>query len=117
MKIAQKYSHLNGEEYLLVHHKDLYSEIKTVISSISAEDFRTKKSKEKTMRNKMLFSPKALNKEFDYKFSDLEWKESRYKYFITLDRKLMEETISMEFKDQKNFLISKGIASPIQSFK
>ena len=24
MKIAQKYSHLNGEEYLIVHHKKLY---------------------------------------------------------------------------------------------
>ena len=28
MKIAQKYSHLNGEEYLIVHHNDLYKEIK-----------------------------------------------------------------------------------------
>ena len=27
MKIAQKYSHLNGEEYLIVHHNDLYNEI------------------------------------------------------------------------------------------
>ena len=24
MKIAQKYSHLNGEEYLIVHHNNLY---------------------------------------------------------------------------------------------
>lgn len=117
MKITQKYSHLNGEEYLIVHHRDLYSEIKDVIESINAEHFRTKKSKEKTMRNKMLFSPKALNKEFDLKFSKLDWNESRYKYYITLDRKLMEETISMEFKEQKKFLISKGIDSPIQSYK
>jgi hypothetical protein len=27
MKIAQKYSHLNGEEYLIVHHNILYKEI------------------------------------------------------------------------------------------
>ena len=27
MKIAQKYSHLNGEEYLIVHHKPIYDEI------------------------------------------------------------------------------------------
>lgn len=31
MKIVQKYSHLNGEEYLIVHHKKLYTEIKNVI--------------------------------------------------------------------------------------
>jgi hypothetical protein len=30
MKIAQKYSHLNGEEYLIVHHNDLYKEIKVI---------------------------------------------------------------------------------------
>jgi len=47
MKIAQKYSHLNGEEYLIVHHKKLYKEIKDVISSIDAEKFKTKISKEK----------------------------------------------------------------------
>lgn len=34
MKIAQKYSHLNGEEYLLVHHKKLYKEIIDTIRSI-----------------------------------------------------------------------------------
>lgn len=28
MKITQIYSHLNGEEYLIVDHKKLYQEIK-----------------------------------------------------------------------------------------
>ena len=46
MKIAQKYSHLNGEEYLLVHHNKLYKEIVDVIESIDAEQLRTKISKE-----------------------------------------------------------------------
>lgn len=41
MKIAQKYSHLNGEEYLIVHYKKLYNEIESVINSIDANDFRT----------------------------------------------------------------------------
>jgi hypothetical protein len=47
MKIAQKYSHLNGEEYLIVHHKNLYDEIIEVISSVDADEFKTKISKEK----------------------------------------------------------------------
>ena len=47
MKIAQSYSHLNGEEYLIVHHKKLYQEIKDVINNINADDYRTKVSKEK----------------------------------------------------------------------
>lgn len=68
MKIAETYSHLNGEEYLLVHHKSLYSEIKDVIKSVDANALMTKKSKEKTMRGKMLYNPKELNKEFNRKF-------------------------------------------------
>ena len=47
MKIAHKYSHLNGEEYLIVHHNNLYKEIKTVISEVDANKFKTKVSKEK----------------------------------------------------------------------
>ncbi len=49
MKIAEKYSHLNGEEYLIVHHKSLYNEIKKVISLVDGNKLMTKKSKEKTI--------------------------------------------------------------------
>ncbi len=42
MKVAQTYSHLNGEEYLIVHHRKLYQEIKDVIKNINANAFRTK---------------------------------------------------------------------------
>lgn len=64
MKIAQSYSHLNGEEYLIVHHKDLYDELRIIIENIDASVLMTKKSKEKTMVGKMLFSPIALNRVF-----------------------------------------------------
>jgi len=33
MKIAQSYSHLNGEEYLIVHHKELYDELRSIIGA------------------------------------------------------------------------------------
>ena len=44
MKIAETYSHLNGLEYLLVHKKKLWEELKTVVSSVDAEKCKTKKS-------------------------------------------------------------------------
>jgi hypothetical protein len=47
MKIAQKYSHLNGEEYLIVHHNKLYEEIQNIIKSIDASKFKTKKVRKK----------------------------------------------------------------------
>lgn len=117
MKIAEKYSHLNGEEYILVHHKNLYKEIKDVINSVDASIFMTKSSKEKTMIGRMLFSPIELNKIFNRNFREKGWLESRYKYYVTTDRKYMEEMLIMEYKKQKEYLISKGIAAPISSYK
>lgn len=116
MKIAQKYSHLNGEEYLIVHHNDLYEEIKEVIASINADDFKTKVSKEKTKKGNTLYSPVDLNKEFDKKFPKLDWNETRYSYYITLDRELMEKSILMPSSEQKKFLEDNGEESPIFSY-
>jgi hypothetical protein len=117
MKIAQKYSHLNGEEYLIVHHNKLYKEIKSVIKNIDASSFILKKSKEKTMKGKMLYSPKHLNKAFNKSFRSLNWDESRYKYYITTDPKILPELVPLSYKEQKQLLISRGISSPISSYK
>lgn len=117
MKIAQKYSHLNGEEYLIVHHKKLYKEIIDTIQSIDAHSYLTKVSKEKTMTGKMLYSPIDLNKIFNEKFNKLGWHETRYQYYITTEQKILPELISLPFEEQKNYLISKGVKEPISSYK
>jgi len=117
MIVAQKYSHLNGEEYLIVHHKKLYKEIIEVIESIDANELLTKESKEKTMAGKMLYSPIELNKAFNKKFYNLGWNESRYRYYITTERELLPELLSLPYEKQKDFLLSKGIDEPISSYK
>jgi hypothetical protein len=117
MKIAQKYSHLNGEEYLIVHHKKLYKEIVDTIQSIDASQFLTKESKEKTMTGKMLYSPIDLNKAFNIKFNKIGWHEIRYQYYITTEQKLLQELITLPFDEQKQYLISKGIKELISSYK
>ncbi len=116
MKIAQKYSHLNGEEYLLVHHNKLYKEIVDVIESIDAEQLRTKISKEQKKIGSALLSPIGLNEAFNEAFDKKGWNESRYNYYITLDRELMEQSIPMEAKEQKKFLIEHGEENPIFSY-
>lgn len=116
MKIAQTYSHLNGEEYLIVHHNDLYSEIKGIIESIDAEKIRTKISKEKRKIGNKLFSPKELNIRFHQEFSQRNWAESRYNYYITLNRNLMEKSIFMTAKEQKEYFIAQGETHPIYSY-
>ena len=116
MKIAQKYSHLNGEEYLIVHHNNLYKEIKAVIKNIDAEKLRTKISKEKTKIGNSLLSPIDLNKTFNNSFNKLNWQESRYNYYITLDRELMEKSVLMPAKEQKEYLVANGEKQPIFSY-
>ena len=116
MKIAQKYSHLNGEEYLIVHHNNLYKEIKQVIANIDAEQFRTKISKEKRKIGNSLLSPIDLNEAFYTEFYKRKWAESRYNYYITLNRELMEKSVLMSAKEQKEFLIANGEKEPIYSY-
>jgi len=116
MKLAQKYSHLNGEEYLIVHHNDLYKEIKQVIASIDADKFRTKISKEKRKIGNSLLSPIDLNEAFNTEFHKRKWVERRYNYYITLNRELMEKSVLMSAKEQKEFLIANGEKEPIYSY-
>jgi len=117
MRIAQKYSHLNGEEFLLVHHKSLYKEITDIIESIDAKAHHTKISKEKTMPGRELFSPVQLNESFDSKFRKKKWYEAIYRYVVTTDRVLMQELVPLSFEDQKKLVLERGIKNIITSYK
>jgi hypothetical protein len=57
VKIAELYSHLNGLEFLELRKPALLKEIKAVITAVDANKCKTKVSKEKNMKGKLLFSP------------------------------------------------------------
>jgi len=116
MKIVETFSHMNGEEYLIVHHPGLYSEIKNVINDIDAEACKTKVSKEKRMLERVLYSPTVLNASFKQHFSTKGWSEARYSYYITLNRDLMLMSLDLPAKEQKKLLESKGEHNPIYSY-
>ena len=101
MKIVEKYSHLNGLEFLLVHKAKLWKEIEDVIDSIDAEKYKTKVSKEKTKTGKMLYSPIEMNKIFKEKFYEFGWEESRVSYWVTKDEKLVRKTMTLPPELQK----------------
>ena len=117
MKIVETYSHLNGEEYLLVHHPDLYKEIKAVIREVDAAKCMTKTSEEKTMRGKKLYSPEMLNKEFRKLFHKRGWVESRYQYYVTTNRAYLQDIVNLPVDQQRNYLNAKGVKAPIKSYK
>ena len=113
----EKYSHLNGEEYLIVHHNEIYEEIKGVIRSVDAHKLRTKVSKEKDMKGKLLFSPQRINAAFKRHFKSKDWKDTRYSYYVTTNYSHMQELIGLPLKEQRKMLQERGIAAPIKSYK
>lgn len=89
MTIAGKYSFKNGEEVLIEQFPKELAEIQTIIKSVDALKCKTKISKEITMTNKLLYSPKDLNANFKKAFFDLNWMRKKeyckypYNYYTT----------------------------------
>jgi len=115
MKINETYSHLNGLEYLLVHKPELWREIQEVIKAVDAEVCKTKKSKEKRMVGKLLYSPIDMNANFKKLLVTAGWKESRVNYWVTKDEKLIRQTLSMRVNKQKEEIEAAG-QTPIFSY-
>jgi len=108
MKIVETYSHLNGLEFLLVHKPKLLNEIKNVIVAVDAEACKTKVSKEKTMKGKILYSPIAMNKAFEKLLRANKWQESRVKYWVTKSEKLIRKTLTLSSEEQKKEIEAAG---------
>jgi hypothetical protein len=115
MKIGAMYSHLNGFEWIQYHQKEMWSEIERVIKKIDANKYRTKISKEKTMKGKKLFSPTDINKAMKVEFEKLKWFESRTNYWVTDDYNLISRTMHLNADDQKVIMEEAG-KSPIRSY-
>ena len=115
MRIVETYSHLNGLEYLLVHKPHIWQEIQDVIANVDATKLRTKVSREKTMKGKLLYAPKEMNSAMDAEFSGRGWEESRTSYWVTKSAQLIRKTMTMDAKEQKAEIEAKG-ETPIFSY-
>lgn len=102
------YSHLNGFEWIQYHQQAMWEEMEKIITSIDAESFRTKVSKEKTMKGKKLFSPIDLNKRIKDDFEELGWFESRTSYWVTDEYNLISRTMHLKPEDQKKIIEEEG---------
>ncbi len=77
MKITGLYSFKNGADVVASQYPHLLKEIEEVIQYINADEHKTKTSKEKTMPDRLLYSPGSLNKAFREGFAkwELDWKK------------------------------------------
>lgn len=73
MRIAGVYSFNNGKETITKQHRAELEEVLQVIEMVNAERCKTMVSKEKTMRDKVLYSPSALNEAFKEHFPARDW--------------------------------------------
>ena len=115
MKVAAKYSHMNGEEYLLVRRKQRWEEVLDVIHSVDAEKCKTKVSEERGRKGQILYSPTHMNKEFKKEFERRGWIDERVSFYLALDESLMRSihTLSESIQREK---ISEAGYEPISSF-
>ncbi len=115
MQIGATYSHLNGEEYLLVHRPALHAEVLEVIGSVDADSLRTKRSRERGMVGRMLFSPPALNQAFKLGFVKRGWQDRRIQFWVTSDERLVRGIHSLPANEQRAQIQAAGL-EPIFSY-
>lgn len=115
MRIVALYSHLNGEEYLLVHRKELWEEVQEVIGKVDASKLKIKVSKEQRTKGKVLYSPKAMNEAFRNGFRAKGWSEHQKTFWVTVDEKILREIYTLPAEEQKRLIEGAGF-DPIRSY-
>ncbi len=73
MRIAGIYSFNKGKEAIMQQHRTGLDEVLQVIGFVDAECCKAEISKEKTMRDKVSYSPSALNEAFKAEFASRGW--------------------------------------------
>jgi hypothetical protein len=108
VRIVERYSHLNGYEFIKVHKPKLWDEIGKVIRSVDAAKHRTKISREKTMTGAQLYSPKSMNDALREQFRRHGWDERVTTYFVTRDAKLIRQTLNLPPGEQRKIIEEAG---------
>ena len=115
MKIGASYSHLNGVEFMKVHHPALWDEVIEIIAGVDAEKHKTKRSQEKTKLGAMLYSPTDMNKAFKLGFESRGWSERRSTFWVTDDEKVLRGIQGLSEDDQRKAIEESG-RMPIKSY-
>jgi len=115
MRIVERYSHLNGLEYLIVHKPHLWKEIQSIIVAVDARNHRTKISKEKGMIGESLYAPREMNAAYKNEFNKAGWSEQRTSYWVTDDVSLIRKTLALDEREQKQGIMDAG-KRPILSY-
>ena len=115
MRISASYSHMNGEEYLLVHRNEIWQEVKDIIANVDAGECKTKISAERAKQGRLLYSPRDMNLAFKEGFRENGWSERRNTFWVTDDAALLRR-IYREPSEVQRQSISEANRTPIMSY-
>jgi hypothetical protein len=77
MKIVGCYSFNGGAEAIQKKYANELDEVKQILARVDTKIHKTKQSKEKTMHDRVLYSPRSLNKAISAGFLEMEWEKKR----------------------------------------
>lgn len=114
MRIGAKYSHLNGEEYLLAHKPLLWQEIQEVIASavVSAREARMSKEKSGHAR---IHSPQNLNAALKKGFGSHGWSRHRNVFWSCENETLLRKICNRPPAEQRSAIQEAG-HEPVMSY-
>lgn len=116
MRIVQRYSHLNGEEWLRVHKPSFLGEIEGIVAAVKASDHKTMISNEQTMLGRRLYNPASLNNAFTEQLLVNGWRLGARTYHYTCeDADTTSDSMGLELQQQKDLIETRGF-EPIKTF-
>ena len=108
MRVVERYSHLNGEEFLRIHQCSLWEELLDIIASVDAEKCRTKRSREKTKKGRLLYSPITMNEAMAKGFHKNGWQQRRQMFWVTSDATILRRIHHLDADEQKDAIQNAG---------
>jgi hypothetical protein len=100
---------LNGWEFIKVHKPKLWDEIENAINAVDANKCRTKRSEEKRMKGRLLFSPIDLNEAFNDTFGKHGWVQRRTVNWLCQDIELVKRIVRLPPDEQKRRIEEAGL--------
>ena len=101
MQIESSHSHLNGEEYMLVHYQKLWTDIRAVIESVDVEACRVRAFTEKDGQENLLVSSEEINKRFKDGFESRGWQQRGAAFWVMRNEYLLRNVRGMAGDGQR----------------
>lgn len=113
MRIVARYSHKDGANFLATNHPSELREVVEALANVDVSVALTKKSKEKTMMEQVLYSPVALNKAIKQSLYPLGWATPAKQGKFSEPRVSLTTRVDETGGEHKGFRAMDGIKSGV----